>query len=102
MTTLAMTPSEVLLRAAEIVEERWQQGSSGEPGGPRCAIGAIEEAIWGDDYPGPERFSLALEVKVRVRHMFIGSIALWNDAPGRTKEQVAAKLREAAATKVSE
>ena len=92
-----------LLRAAEIVRERWCQHGYG--GGPdtrdintRCAGNAILEAEgrfqngspgWTD---GQRRFSRAMGWgKYGAREMFF-----WNDTPGRTREEVAEALERAA------
>jgi len=90
----------VLLRAAEIVRERWQQGGLGFRGGRVCAMGAIHEASgashdeWGGSYN-----RLAKKADGRLSD-FIGRwIALWNDAKGRTAEEVAQAMEAAARMK---
>lgn len=82
--------SRVLLRAAEIVEERWCQDELGKAGGPVCGWGAIIEASGG----GPED---ELWVSAyRRADAAVGGLIRFNDTEGRTKEEVAAALRAAA------
>jgi len=91
-----MNVSEVLNKAADLIEEKgWVQEAFSNRYG-YCAIGAIRECIWGKDVPSnsPELWDGAIERLVKtVREAHIPS---WNDAEGRTKEEVIAKLREAA------
>lgn len=86
----------VLLRAAEIVESGWTQhvsarAADGYPCDPNgsgypvafCMVGAFYRA----------------RCKMRVEAWPLPNIngvtpSAWNDRPGRTKEEVAAKLRE--------
>ena len=97
-------PDPVLLRAAEIVRERWCQhgwhpdGADTRGINTRCAGNAIVEAegrfqdgapTWTD---GQRRFSLAMGWgDWGATRMF-----LWNDTPGRTREEVAEALERAA------
>lgn len=79
--------SKLLLKAAALIEERgWCQGSMLSPSG-YCALGAI--GVAGDyrdiAYKARDKFSAV-----------VGSVATWNDWPGRTKEEVIAKLRSVA------
>lgn len=90
------TKREVLLRAAELCEVGWVQGSAACSPGCDCAVTAINAAAsdellsiwcWNElaDYlrlPCPESAGSA--------------IIRWNDTPGRTKEEVVAALRAAA------
>ena len=80
--------AEVLMRAAAIVRERWCQFEAGDSGGPRCAMGAIHEAS--------VDFLHYVMATSRVRCSIGGSIAGWNDADGRTAEEVAEGLERAA------
>lgn len=74
----------VFARAAEIIEKRgWCQGGIGMHGKRVCAFWAIEFA------------GGATMAHIRKMNAATGmSIAAWNDAPGRTKEEVIAVLRE--------
>lgn len=95
-----MTIAEVLEGAANYIEEHgWQQGHAGVPGGPRCLAGAIHSAIGVEPvHHGlvdllPKEFRSALNA---VGKQTQTSPVLWNDLPGRTKEQVIDALRAAA------
>ena len=81
----------VLLRARDILLERgWVQGVSGAPGGPRCVGGAMSEAS--DSGHAVETFTRFV-TSVGIR---LGGVAPWNDAPGRTREEVVLALERAA------
>ena len=78
-----------LLKAAEIVRERWNPRAYGHKGGPRCALGAIDEAA-GRGLSGAHP---------AVRHLrgHVGCfISDWNDSPGRTAEEVASVMESVA------
>ena len=79
------TPSEILLRAAEVLErDGWTQGAS-TCGRKRCAMTAIGDADG------------RIEERERLRAVIgSNSIVDWNDAPGRTASEVIAAMREAA------
>lgn len=78
-----------LLKAAEIVRERWNSSGYGLPGGPRCALGAIDEAA------GGHLFSDSPAI-YRLQNHIDTSIAVWNDTPGRTAEEVASVMESVA------
>ena len=85
-----MTPQEVLLKAAEYIEEHgWCQHAFGEPDGRVCLEGAINRTA----YNGSERDAA---VRRMIGHLNGQTPAFWNDMRGRTKEEVIAALREAA------
>ena len=81
----------VLLGAARIVRERWQQYRRGEFGEPRCARGALQEvaSTWSQGIQAADRVS---------RSLGLGGdyLASWNDAPDRTAEEVAEAMERAA------
>ncbi|MCW2900031.1 MAG: hypothetical protein JWO67_2296 [Streptosporangiaceae bacterium] len=90
------------LRAAADVLRRdgWTQGSYHGPGGCHCALGALVVATTGEELDPDEdpevwsvRYSGAVEVleKYTKRHT-----PQWNDAPGRTADEVIAALLAAA------
>ena len=89
-----------LMRAAEIVEERWCQGTLGTTGGPVCALGAISEVTDGT----PTAAWVALPGKRTTAHLArealerqVADIATrWNDTDKRTNKEVAAAMRRAA------
>ena len=86
-----------LLRAAELLEANgWQQGRFGEAGGPQCVIGALNSAIH-------RAAANWLEVNSRVGVAILelqGHIEappiVWNDARGRTAQEVIGALRATA------
>jgi hypothetical protein len=86
----------VLMRAADIVRERWQQLYAGTSGEPRCALGAIYEAsgLDGTHIPWSED-PHCCEAHMRLRGA-VGAIHVWNDVVGRTAEEVAEALERAA------
>jgi hypothetical protein len=91
----------VLYRAAELVERGWTQGtfardSEGLPTQSAdidavvfCAAGAI--CCAGDRFT-----SLGTHSELTLRRHLQSDVPTWNDTPGRTAAEVAAKLREAA------
>jgi hypothetical protein len=93
---------DVLLKAASIVEEGWCQGTghiyySDLRVKASCAYGAIYRAVDAIIHGAEERARLANAASHRLRDA-IGREGIfdWNDAPGRTKEEVATAMREAA------
>lgn len=80
---------ETLLRAADLLEtEGWCQ-KSGRKDGKRCAAVAIEDAA--------PSYEVEDSAWLRVYRALGGtSIVCWNDAPGRTQEDVTAFLRSVA------
>ena len=106
-----VTESDVLVRAADLLEEfDWFQGNycpacTGEEGEGSifraerfCALGAMIRAEKDlGVYTGFDTGSFhASTMKSLARVIGTEFIAGWNDHPGRTKEEVVAKLREAA------
>jgi hypothetical protein len=88
----AVTPSEILLKAAEHLERHgWRQGDYGTLNEPCCAHGAMFAVT---DFHADE--SARIEAK-RMFSRFINAPSIdWNDAPGRTANEVIAALRGAA------
>lgn len=87
-----MTPREVLLAAADYLEANgWIQSGAYHPGGPACVINAFL-AVEPDD----------LDSRAGAHELFIAHVGArrgideWNDAPGRTRDEVVRALREAA------
>lgn len=108
----APTPQSLLLRAADILDERgWTQGGFVGHGGSVCLMGAVNiaaaevaginidrSAINGSSLPEP-MWALR-EKSLRRLHESIpgigfGGLGGWNDGHGRTKEQVQEMLRRA-------
>lgn len=111
----AVTEADVLRRAADLLEEfGWAQGyyafsETGAYAAPTCsaavrfcAVGAMTRAAWDltrDEYDFDPDVALGLagyrsfDAKGRVTSC---GVPAWNDAPGRTREEVIARLREAA------
>lgn len=104
---------DVLLKAASIVEEGWTQtfhvDAQGQCCGPdeavaSCAMGAIQRASMAlgmgsddrDDYMGETTTKTALFLADCLGLESLAHIAGWNDTLGRTADEVAAAMREAA------
>jgi hypothetical protein len=89
-------PDAVLLRAAEIVQERGLCQGPWKVGGPLCAAGAVGEAA---GELGLHRTEMEGKV-LRFARSLGGSTARdvhgWNDAPGRSAGEVAEALERAA------
>ena len=89
----------ILLAAAAEVRKGWCQGAYQDGRKNVCALGAISRAVCGDALKGildPTAISATRRV---VEHVGIGEgLALWawNDEPGRTAEEVATALENAA------
>jgi len=95
------------LRAAAEVLRRdgWIQGTYGVIGGPSCAAGAVMQTVadsgrWiGMSIEERQRYRVVMD---RLSLTVIGQktrddlVALWNDAPGRTADEVIAALEAAA------
>ena len=93
-----MTPREVLLAAADHIEAHgWTQGKWGHAGEPCCAEGAIVAVLEGRGTGvfGP-LWEAACDAKQLLRNVLPTQITSWNDAPGRTRDEVVRALREAA------
>lgn len=93
---MSLTTSEILERAAELIEpdDVWQQQPDD---GHHCAASAIGFASgnikWSEwDYTGYQ-----IAYSHFARHVGTKSVANWNDAPGRTQSEVVQALRDAAA-----
>lgn len=96
-----MTPAQVLNDAATYLETHgWRQHDVGEHGSPCCVLGAIAEAAGQGDTSNMHYLAAS-----RALHEVVGgntSVIAWNDAPGRTVEEVTAALRSAAQTATEE
>jgi hypothetical protein len=118
-----VTTYEVLTEAINILEhDGWGQGEYHLPDGCHCALGAIglasghhanvriledgdevyvrfDESSHGDH--GDEAFEAFNAANRALKELlpdgYSDHVPFWNDAPGRTKEQVLEKLREAQA-----
>ena len=89
-------PDPVLLRAAEVVRERGLCQGPWRAEGPLCAAGAIGEA--GRDH-GLARTEMEAQVLRFARSLggsAVSHVHVWNDAPGRTAEDVSEALERAA------
>ena len=84
----------MLTAAADLLEEKgWIRGTGVDDQGRHCLVAALSDAA--DSFPGGDAYWPALEaVQQRVPG---GWVVRWNDAPGRTAEQVIALLRRVAA-----
>ena len=103
-----MTPREVLLKAAALVERGWCQGafavtSNGVHTNPIdpdatcfCPLGAIRRAcapLFPQSYNDRTVHAVGTMLHTFIR---ASSIPAWNDAPGRTQAEVVAALKAAA------
>lgn len=99
-----MNTADILDRAADLIEERgWNQGWYVNECGGLCAVGAMYTAAGvelpvGAEFPDiPDEVSNAVLRAFRVFGDHVKRLAsAWNDAPGRTKEEVVSTLRAAA------
>lgn len=101
----APTPRSLLLRAADILDERgWTQGDFVAADGCVCALGAVHLAsneIAGipcrATFATGDLYEQALDrIYAIVGGLGSGGIAVWNDEDGRTKDEVQDMLRRAA------
>ena len=94
MTEPIKTPQQILLDAANLLEERgWCQDEFQNKQGQMCMLGAMRVALWDKViYPAHPAYGLACDAT----GMNGMKIAEWNDTPGRTQQEVISKLREAA------
>jgi hypothetical protein len=87
-----MTPSQVLLAAADLLErDGWCQGTLRDGIGRHCtngAINAVTLVYMGDPFSGAWKLLYSLLDRT--------SVTAWNDAPWQTAENVIATLRKAA------
>lgn len=86
--------ADVLDDAADYIEANgWCQKHLESPTGEVCASGAIRAvepgAAWGDGYD-------ALALFLGLDNWLVSSIPRWNDAPGRTEQEVLDAFRAAA------
>lgn len=96
-----MNTKEILTKARELIEAGWIQGNyrlitdvDGRIG--YCVLGALREVF--EPYNGPETAEMteAVElVRIKATGTKWGSLSVWNDAPGRAKEEVLAVLDKA-------
>lgn len=90
-------PDPVLLRAAEIVRERWGQGTpSFGSGGQACAMGAIAIAGGFDYFRWMPSDAESLRYAKALGFKNSCEVADWNDTEGRTADEVAEALERAA------
>lgn len=97
-----MSTKQNLIAAKQlIIDSGWGQGEYRSPRGCYCALGAVREIIRPDSWIGmvepPEIIALIEAVKMTDDFMsggFFGVID-WNDAEGRTKEDVLELFDEA-------
>ena len=84
-----MTVSAILLDAANLIERHgWIQGAYGRPDRGYCLFGAVFEA---SKYDSDNPWAALVDQEVTG-----GDPIGWNDAEGRTREQVIGLLRSAA------
>lgn len=98
--TRAKTPEGVLRAAARYIEEHgWTQGTFQDETGAVCATGAVNAVLHGDPLGyDVQRVDLKIrvfrELELRTEEQFgEGSIVDFNDAEGRTVDEVLAVFR---------
>jgi hypothetical protein len=79
-----------------IRRQGWIQGMLGRPGGPRCLGGAIYEIIDGSTV-GAEARARTERVIAALGFVSAGALVAFNDATGRTREQVLERVSNAMA-----
>ena len=90
-----MTAAEVLEAAADYIDEHgWCREEYVASDGSVCAFEAIERARLTEPLAGVE---LVVEAAMKSA-TGCATVEEWNDAPGRTKDEVVRKLREVAAS----
>jgi hypothetical protein len=88
-----VTPEDVLARAADIVERGWRQDASTDGDHRRCLTMALNDAT--PEY-APYRAALdAVAREIGIEGSNVCMVGQWNDAPGRTQEEVVTALRNA-------
>lgn len=90
--------AKLLLKAAAVIEENGHAQNDYEVHGRFCAVGAICKAA-GSVYEGrrtPEATAGIQRLREAVERAGLAGILDWNDYPGRTKDEVVAKLRAVA------
>lgn len=89
-----MKTSEVLdAAAAYLTLNGWQQLSMGQPGGPRCVMGAFKSVLGEESIV--EAVSTPAYLALR-NYLDDDWVSEWNDADGRTAAEVIEVLRAAA------
>lgn len=107
--TPSYSAADVLRRAAEVLDERgWAQTDYEDIDGCVCALGALSVVVYGDPYPPDDDLRVAVEavaLGALEAHLKIGfdrpayageAVAKWNDAMGRTVDEVKAAFLAAA------
>ena len=89
-------PDPVLTRAAEIVRDRGLSRGPWRAGGPLCAAGAVGEAANELGRTRREMESCLLRFAGALGGAVFGDVHRWNDADGRTADEVAEALHRAA------
>lgn len=94
--------AEVFRKAAEVLEQDgWVQGKMHTPDG-HCLIGALEMALWGRAFDWTidveQRGDMSRLAALFGTFLDRSSVIKWNDAEGRTKEDVVKALLQVADT----
>lgn len=92
-TKIVDADGEVLRRAADIIERRGWCQNDYQDGAAVCILGALRLAITGNTDNHSDRVHNPAE---RLAKNLGQAPWVWNDEPGRTKEEVIAALRSAA------
>lgn len=89
-----MTTEEVLAGAADLLEKRgWCQNITEDSAGRLCLVGALRKMAPGDREYFSARAAVCQELHLSEREMKLSAHIDWNNAPGRTAEEVITTLR---------
>ena len=89
--------SRLLLRAAEVIEHRgWCQNEYTTSDGRLCVLGAVKTARGLSPRDDEDADDLVEKACERLYNAVGNRVHLWNDRPGRTQDEVVAKLRAVA------
>lgn len=98
-----MNVKELLLKAADLLErDGWVQHTRYASNGARCVLGALDDALGGmreADHEAPDVWKKAVTLiadSVEAPYEWTFRVAEWNNAKGRTAQQVIRKLRKLA------
>lgn len=91
-----MTTAQILRAAAARVRQGWCQGSMVDGFGNVCAVGAIDIVTPNTLADACVRFDVLTQLQLVIGYSGCAAVAEWNDEPGRTAEEVALAMEQAA------
>jgi len=91
------SPAQILADSATYIEQHgWIQGDAENRRGEVCALGAIGRVSYAPEIPKDARWDLYDEAVELLSSYLHKEIIQWNDALGRTAEDVITAMKEAA------